>query len=1286
MSNVVIGIYNFFHRNKIAFFAFTLLLISLIIFTASKIRFEEDISGIVSKPGEKDKSSGILQHFRFSEKLIVLLSPADTTLPADPSGLILVADSFNAKLIHKFDSGYIRSISGNVPDTLMTWYMDFFYRTLPLYLDPQDYSRIDSMISPESVKKNIRTNFQTLSSPAGFVVKKSLLRDPLGLTYLALNKLWLSQNNDKYDLVDGYVMTHDKKNLLLFITPANPPNETLKNTELLNGIDKLLSEISQTSGGKIKGEYFGAIAMSCGNANRIKKDILLTVSVAIFLILLLLGFYFKSIKIPILSFLPAIFGGGLALAVIYLVKTHISAIALGIGSVILGLIVDYALYIINHFRKKRDILAVLKELSLTIFLCAITTIGAFLCMIFLQSSVLHDLGLFAALSVAGAAIFALIFLPHFLSAKNLPLDVKQTISLIEKIAAYPFEKNFWLIGMILLFGIASIFTISRVDFETDMMAVNFYPGNLKNAEKHIDKVTGGSLKNMYLVSTGKNLDEALENNEKMQGQINILRKNKAIIKLSGIGFLLPSSSLQEERLRKWNDFWTQEKITTLENSIRKEGKLLTFRENAFDSFFDLLHKEFLPLQKEEITKIRKDFLSDWINENENGVMVSSVLGVVNGSETQIYQSFNNTKNSFVFDRQLLAARFVDSVRHDFELLVKFSMIFVTLLLLFSLGRIELAIIAAMPMYFSWLLTLGFLGITGIRFNIFNIIVSSFIFGLGVDYSILMLRGLLQEAKYGTRDLNSYKISIILSSATTLFGVGALFFAKHPALHSIALVSMIGIILVVMISFTLQPLLANECFILRLKRKKYPVTARIFIKTFITWGNIVLVAIILTFSGIILRYLIPISKKKKEHIFHKLFQILSRTYIQVTFPPKSRKLFNAPHETFEKPAVIISNHQSLIETPAFLRLHSKIIILTTTWVYKSVVFGSVARLASFFNADLGIDSILGDLEAKVAEGYSILVFPEAHRSQDGTIQRFHKGAFYLAEKLQIDILPIVVFGTGDFLGKGVFWGRPNAIFMKILDRVGTDDMQFGQTYRERTKNFRKFYVDEYKKIKTEEGTGDYYRRKITLNYIYKGPILEWYFRVKMKLAGNYQKFNTLIPREGKILDLGCGYGFISTMLFLTGTNRIITGIDYDQEKIAVAQNCYLTNTNLKFVCSDITTYEFDRHDAFLISDVLHYLKEEEQELLLERCIENLNPGGVIVIREADRENIKNHKFTKTTELFSTKIFGFNKTSNDSRILHFTSMSKIKSIASANGLSSEIVEIVPNTSNVLLVLRK
>ena len=213
------------------------------------------------------------------------------------------------------------------------------------------------------------------------------------------------------------------------------------------------------------------------------------------------------------------------------------------------------------------------------------------------------------------------------------------------------------------------------------------------------------------------------------------------------------------------------------------------------------------------------------------------------------------------------------------------------------------------------------------------------------------------------------------------------------------------------------------------------------------------------------------------------------------------------------------------------------------------------MASFFNADKGIDSILDQLKEKVGEGYSILIFPEGHRYIDNRIHRFHKGAFYLAEKLQIDILPIVVFGSGEFLGRGEFWGRPSGLRMKILDRVTNNNPDMDLNYSERSKHFRQFYSHEYAKFMEQEGTCKYYRKKLLLNYIFKGPLLEWHLRLKMKIEKYYQAYNEMIPREGEILDLGCGYGFMTYMLSLTSPSRKITGVDHDPEDLRGSETVF-----------------------------------------------------------------------------------------------------------------------------------
>lgn len=60
---------------------------------------------------------------------------------------------------------------------------------------------------------------------------------------------------------------------------------------------------------------------------------------------------------------------------------------------------------------------------------------------------------------------------------------------------------------------------------------------------------------------------------------------------------------------------------------------------------------------------------------------------------------------------------------------------------------------------------------------------------------------------------------------------------------------------------------------------------------------------------------------------------------------------------------------------------------------------------------GYDQLEDELKQEVAEGYSIVVFPEGTRTADCSIHRFHKGAFQLADHLNLDIVPVLIYGTG-----------------------------------------------------------------------------------------------------------------------------------------------------------------------------------------------------------------------------------------------------------------------------------
>jgi 2-polyprenyl-3-methyl-5-hydroxy-6-metoxy-1,4-benzoquinol methylase len=206
-----------------------------------------------------------------------------------------------------------------------------------------------------------------------------------------------------------------------------------------------------------------------------------------------------------------------------------------------------------------------------------------------------------------------------------------------------------------------------------------------------------------------------------------------------------------------------------------------------------------------------------------------------------------------------------------------------------------------------------------------------------------------------------------------------------------------------------------------------------------------------------------------------------------------------------------------------------------------------------------------------------------------------------------------------------------------------------------------------------------------NYIYKGPVLEWYLKVKLGLEKNYDMFHHYLPEEGQITDIGCGYGFMSYMLSFLSGGRKITGIDYDERKIEVAQNCEAKSDRLEFICGNALEMDIPMSRGIILADVLHYFPENEQEILLGCCIDKLEEGGVLIIREADRQMGRKHFGTRLSEFFSTQI-GFNLTRNDRKELYFTSKSEISEILSRYKMQVEMIDDTKMTSNIIFIVRK
>ncbi len=767
----------------------------LLIGVASTIKFDEDISKLIPTNSENEQLQKVLKTAQFADKIIVNIEKHKNGSTDD---LTDYATQFLDSL-SKNSSQFISGIQGKIEDNTIFETLDFVYNNAPLFLKEEDYQKISNKLHSDSIAKITENNYKTLVSPSGIVAKQTIIKDPLGISLMAVKHLQQFGISDNFTLKDGYLVSKDEQHLLLFITPKYASNNTSKNVLFSDLLYDLQDKLNSTFKGKVTSSYFGGTLIAVANAQQIKSDIQLTVTIAMILLMTVFIVFYKKLAIPIILFVPTLFGGLLAIAVLSIIRSEISAISLGIGAVLLGVTLDYSLHILTHIRNNETIEELFEGVSTPILMSSLTTAMAFLCLLFVDSQALQDLGVFAAISVIGASVFALIFIPQ--AYKGTSKQSSKT-SLIDKLASYDFHKNKILIGSIIALLVLSAFTYQRVTFNKDITKLNFQPEAIKSAEAKLNKLINISSKSLYVIAFGNDEQDVVKSNDSIFHNLQNLEKNQNILSFSSVGALVSSDKKQLETIQNWDEFWTPEIKEETQSNLIINGNKFGFKSSTFQKFYTLLDQEFQPLTIEEFKKINVIPIDDFIAKDQDFMTITSVVNVEDSKIQEVKNFFKDSSNTLVIDRQAINETLLGHLKNDFNNLLVYCLLAVLLLMFLFYRNLRLTLVTVIPIIITWFITIGIMGLFNLEFNIFNIIISTFIFGLGVDYSIFMTNGM----RSGTASMATHKTSIILSVLTTILGVGVLIFAKHPALHSLANISIIGILAAMFISFVVQPLL------------------------------------------------------------------------------------------------------------------------------------------------------------------------------------------------------------------------------------------------------------------------------------------------------------------------------------------------------------------------------------------------------------------------------------------------------------------------------------------------
>ena len=200
---------------------------------------------------------------------------------------------------------------------------------------------------------------------------------------------------------------------------------------------------------------------------------------------------------------------------------------------------------------------------------------------------------------------------------------------------------------------------------------------------------------------------------------------------------------------------------------------------------------------------------------------------------------------------------------------------------------------------------------------------------------------------------------------------------------------------------------------------------------------------------------------KRRRLHRLMYHASRfVMLRHGIPGTTFTYSMADGTDFSKPSVIICNHQSHLDLFCQLIFTPDIIFLTNQWVWHNPIYGFLIRNAEYYPVAEGIDGLMPKLRSLVERGYSIAVFPEGTRSRDCRIGRFHQGAFHIADRLGLDIIPMCLYGTGRILPKKTYHLNKGPIRIEVGRRITRAELQaMGDTLAQAS-HLRKCYVEKY----------------------------------------------------------------------------------------------------------------------------------------------------------------------------------------------------------------------------------
>ncbi len=738
------------------------------------ISLDNDISVMLPKNKNIRRSLDFLEDENFSGKVIIWLQlkSSDYTSADLISVSQTLAFNLEGPLIAKVTSGFNQT--------------NFISKAVSLskyngqIIKPEKLPEIESKIKPNYIQDRLAAIYKQSLLPASNITMPLIRIDPLGLNSELFSRLQnLSKKlGYKISFKKGSFLTSDGKNAMIVVETPIEITDISGSHQLINHIKKKIDTLPDFVSAKIVAAHLHTIS----NEAVIKRDILLTATIAAIAFLLLFLFYFKDPKAIFVFILP-IASIIVAISLSSFIFDKISYFIIGMGVVVAGISIDYGIHVYVALGNNQSV----KKVAKPIIIGVLTTISVFAAFLFSETEGYNQLGIFSILSIVLCLLYAFFLLPVILGkAKKTNLFKISRFKGFDKISLF-----FWIVAIILF-----SFFIPQLNFDNNIKNFDGSSEEIIKIEKEFSQTWQSTKEPAIFVTESSDLEQLREKNDTIYA--------KAVDKIGDnfINFssIWPSKKTREYRYHRWEEFWKEGNEAKLKNILAEKASIYDISAKAFSPFFDNLYtlevKNGIPEEISFLKEIQKRFL---FKSKDKYKMISFFPD----NEKNLKKLIPLTKDdpqSFIVSRNFLGEYISEVVSQEAIFLSIIAGCFILFLTFMLLQSIKLALISLIVPLTSVMAILAISGFSSKALNASSLIAAIVVIGLSIDYGIFMVYDLHHKLKANT------PLAVTLSAVTTLLGVGVLLFAQHPILLSIGRVLVTGVLCGYLTAFFVVPAL------------------------------------------------------------------------------------------------------------------------------------------------------------------------------------------------------------------------------------------------------------------------------------------------------------------------------------------------------------------------------------------------------------------------------------------------------------------------------------------------